>query len=734
MSLKLNPIPNGKLRADTAKRVREQAADIAQNRVATPQQKNNNESETVSPAFGTFTKGLSHDNFGIVSTKDLKTFISQINQFKETASADETPFPGTYKSQLPAKFNVPRYRDTSKYTWLNNGFRTWESPLGGHTYEINGPDADQVAMPPAPKIGSHELTAEMGEVYGMALLRDKAFNSWDTEADLVIGALNNLAYFNGADEDGNDIEAGMTKREILRRNARFGGTVNSVTSTNLFRGSTEGAHKGPYISQFLLMGSRERPSQAIKFDAATEKKSLTKQNWRAPDAAYSRSGKFVPHRYLQVAAGADGVGRDQGFILYGQQVISQMLVPHRENIDHMTNWSAWYDVQNGSNRKDFDYFNEDGGRFITTPRDLATYVHYDALYQAYLNACLILLGENAPFDFGLPEGGSHERRDAFATFGGPHILTLVCEVSTRALKAVRRQKYNIHLRSRPEMIAHAITMGWQASDKPAAKDALGNAKDSFIAMASRLETAGLLEKISVHNEKQNVAWDTNGWPVKHGWMKDGDKNALLPMAFPEGSPMHPSYGAGHATVAGACVTILKAFFEMFTLPNDLIRGKVSLKDIKANAASDYFNNPISLTKIHDDPDNNIPHNYVANSNGSKLVKYEGADKGTLTIMGELDKLAANIAIGRDFAGVHYYTDYYESLRMGERIAVGLLQEQMLTYREPVSMRFNSFDGDKVLISGTGGSRGNNDALVNIWQADGSAINLGDWWGRASAQS
>ena len=25
--------------------------------------------------------------------------------------------------------------------------------------------------------------------------------------------------------------------------------------------------------------------------------------------------------------------------------------------------------------------------------------------------------------------------------------------------------------------------------------------------------------------------------------------------------MHPSYGAGHATVAGACVTILKAYFD-----------------------------------------------------------------------------------------------------------------------------------------------------------------------------
>lgn len=39
-------------------------------------------------------------------------------------------------------------------------------------------------------------------------------------------------------------------------------------------------------------------------------------------------------------------------------------------------------------------------------------------------------------------------------------------------------------------------------------------------------------------------------------------NALLSMAFPEGSPTHPAYGAGHATVAGAysfsvvCTTIV----------------------------------------------------------------------------------------------------------------------------------------------------------------------------------
>jgi len=34
---------------------------------------------------------------------------------------------------------------------------------------------------------------------------------------------------------------------------------------------------------------------------------------------------------------------------------------------------------------------------------------------------------------------------------------------------------------------------------------------------------------------------------------------LLPLAFPEGYPQHPSYAQGHTVVAGACATLLKAF-------------------------------------------------------------------------------------------------------------------------------------------------------------------------------
>jgi len=54
------------------------------------------------------------------------------------------------------------------------------------------------------------------------------------------------------------------------------------------------------------------------------------------------------------------------------------------------------------------------------------------------------------------------------------------------------------------------------------------------------------------------------------------------------------------------------------------------------------------------------------------------------------------------AGVHYSTDYFESLRLGERIAVSILEEQLPLYGEAVSMSFTSFDGDRVQVAGSGG--------------------------------
>jgi hypothetical protein len=63
----------------------------------------------------------------------------------------------------------------------------------------------------------------------------------------------------------------------------------------------------------------------------------------------------------------------------------------------------------------------------------------------------------------------------------------------------------------------------------------------------------------------------------------------------------------------------------------------------------------------------------------------------------LNKLAANIALGRNAAGVHWRSDYTGSLSLGEKIAIGLLQEQKLTYNEPHHFSLTRFDGTVITI-------------------------------------
>ena len=330
----------------------------------------------------------------------------------------------------------------------------------------------------------------------------------------------------------------------------------------------------------------------------------------------------------------------EGQIAYGA-IRADQRVRVATDDDYMQTWDEWLDVQNGADVRGRETYNP-GYRLISRPRDLATYVHYDALYEAYLNACLILLGLGAPFDRGLPfqRADYKDKQQGFAQFGGPHILTLVTEVATRALKAVRYQKFNVHRRLRPEAVA-----GWMYQRRNG-----NNTIRDRLAVLANMEAA-YAGSSQVGNAVETV---NNNTP----------DNWLLPMAFPEGSPTHPSYGAGHATVAGACVTILKAWFD---------HGW----ELKSGGTRIVFEADANGSMLND-----VSSNYP---------------NDTLTIEGELNKLAANISIGRDWAGVHYYTDYYESWRMGEQIALGILEEQKLCYGENFSLTVPLFDGTTVRI-------------------------------------
>ena len=793
-------------RHDQAKTRRDAASTIAHNRK--PQiTTNNGEIAAYGPEYPTnFHKGLPHDVFGRPDPKAFAAFVAALNgagyqgadyakfdvpigPLHGPAAWDDGVPPATNRSPKPGP-GVPaedafdavehffsEMLDTSKppYCIRPPKVRNWESPLGGHQYDLMGPDAGDLAMVAAPKVGKSELTAELAEVYAMALLRDVSFEQMQDPSTPVYAAalsgstaltvgdivaqLAALDWFNPAATPKYYLIADDTPtlHEKRRRAARFhealphGSTDGQLSIKTLFRGSVPGAKVGPYISQFLLIGTQSKISTDGDGSVGLQGSSKDARNIAPVASPYGNESNL---------AGLP----EEGYIVFGAQRIGQRVNAHRPNRDYMTDWPLWLDVQNGANVRGNDLYIRDGvPRFIGTPRDLATFVHFDELYQAYFNACLLLFANDVPFDYGFPSGRAHATRGSFATFGGPHILSLLTEVASRALKVVRRQKFQHHLRGRPEQLAAMLTL--QANNHG---DQLGMAQSAFDATLTELHAAApdILSAIAAVNCYQNTT-HADAFPRRisppdpsaasevhppceehdggthwaHALELDDDKNYLLPMAFPEGSPMHPSYGAGHATVAGACVTILKAFFELSSMRLDDSQG-IGRPLTEADAKADEWWIPVSFKDVF-----KYTHAFVAddqavpaaaagdpNPVGRDALKQSTFPTDQLTVEGELNKLAANISIGRNMAGVHFYTDYYDSLRMGERLAVGLLQEQMTTYRDPVTMRLRSFDNDCILISGNG--QGGTSVRVKV-KVDGSttwenAYDEGGWWNKHAA--
>lgn len=363
--------------------------------------------------------------------------------------------------------------------------------------------------------------------------------------------------------------------EDLSRLSDFRGPKqgNRVTPQTLFRDNFPGCTVGPYVSQFLL--------------------------------------KNCP---------------------FGAQLVDQRIRTVMAGTDFMTDFQSWLDIQNGIQPTQTIPLDEP--RFCRNGRDLGAYVHVDALYQAYFVAGLVLLANNMPWDsnnpYGqTPEGGSGRPLPAgapgslaqvgFTTFGGPHILALLTEVSSRAQKAVWFHKFLVHRRLRPE------------------------------------EFGGRVEVVRRNLAPYPIHSDLfSSQALDQVFSKFG--SYLLPQAFPEGSPLHTSYGSGHATTAGACITILKAFFDESAI---------------------------------------IPDPVVPNRDGSGLIPYEGPE---LTVGGELNKIASNIAQGRNQAGIHWRSDASEAIKLGEAVAISVLREQKPTYREPFQgFTLTKLDGTSITV-------------------------------------
>ena len=69
---------------------------------------------------------------------------------------------------------------------------------------------------------------------------------------------------------------------------------------------------------------------------------------------------------------------------------------------------------------------------------------------------------------------------------------------------------------------------------------------------------------------------------------------------------------------------------------------------------------------------------------------------------EINKLTANIALGRDWAGIHYRSDSVAGLQLGEEVGISILQDLALTYSESFpGFSFNRFDGTRIHVASDG---------------------------------
>jgi hypothetical protein len=312
----------------------------------------------------------------------------------------------------------------------------------------------------------------------------------------------------------------------------------------------------------------------------------------------------------------------------GAQQMDQRMQSFAPGMDYLTDLGEWQNVQSGVSTPTTTAGNivDPKRRYMHNGRALGAFTHQDELYQAYLTAYLVLntlgIGPNKTSPYAPVTG--FKQQQAFGTFGGPDIVATLGAVARAAINAVWYQKWIVHLRHRPESgggIVHLKKTGAGATDAQV---------DPIVLKSFALQLSNL----------------RNG-------------SYLLSQAFPEGSPAHPAYPTGHGTVAGACITVLKFFFD----------------------GSAPILNPL-----------------VPSADGLMLEPYNGTDAGKMTVNGELHKLAHNISFGHGIhAGIHWRSDTDCSILLGEAVALSFLQDQALTYKENFTVTLTKLDGTPVTI-------------------------------------
>jgi hypothetical protein len=306
-------------------------------------------------------------------------------------------------------------------------------------------------------------------------------------------------------------------------------------------------------------------------------------------------------------------------VSYGTLNVPQKYSTYAAGVEYQTNFASWLSSQNGHAPSNGNAISAPS--YIKSGRDLGAYVHVDFLGQATLTAALWLLGNRAPLNPGNPYRGIANQAPN-ATFGQQHILALTYEVALLALQAVMYQKWFVHRTVRPEAYAGLVH-----------------------------NTLSGVSRYPLHADV------LNSQAVSQTYSRFG--SYLLPAAYPEGCPQHPSYPEAHGVAVGAAVTALKALFD-----------------------ERYV----------------IPQPKTASDDGQSLVPYTGNDAGQITVGVELNKLAGNVALGRDIAAQHWRSDALQGVLLGEKVAISILRDQQSLFNEPFEgLTFARFDGSTITV-------------------------------------
>lgn len=565
------------------------------------------EPKVVSPALSVKARNHSKNNLIFRTNINSGIFVS------DRVSVDPLTKNNVFAKGMPHVNGVvtdETLQDMKDRLFLNPKF---VNPSAGNNFSMLGPATQQFVVPVPPSISSKEEAINLVELYCMAWCRDIPFSNYETDQRILLAV-------NFLNDAGLDAPAVPSLIKGL------------VSPNNIFRVLSTPGH---YVSQFLL--------KTFKF---------------------------------------------------GNNVIVPTCKIALPNVNFLKDRESFENTQNGIVQTAYEKTPDE--KFIYSGRALLECVHFDNPADLYHQALYILMQEKVPI---VPNLGGEK---PFVDLNCAEIMALLSMGTHVALQVCWYNKWNVHVRARPDYVCGILDTNMSTPVVPTGKGCEGCAA-ALASLGINLDSPPKQSKVespklSVSNKdirdvnvSDDLTDDVNVSDVIEGNdvnvsddLSGGDDltvsstktargplfnpviteseilkithrlqgNYLLSSGYPEGSPFHPSYPAGHATIAGCAVTILKAFFK----------------------------NEHALTNCV------MP-----------LADGSGVDAIENTIVAdELDKLADNISMGRNWAGIHDRADALVSLKLGERIAIELLKDTKKRF-DDVSFTLRRFDGSTLVI-------------------------------------